>query len=129
MSPRWTKLLFAAAALYDGCLGLAFFFWSGRIFQAFGVTPPNHPGYVKFPALLLVTFALMFLQIARDPAGRRELIVYGICLKVSYSGLVFWYEATQGIPGMWIPWAWADIAFLALFTLALRPARADGKTS
>jgi hypothetical protein len=129
MSPRWMKPLFAVAALYDGCLGLAFFFFGDRIFQAFRVTPPNHPGYIKFPALLLVIFGLMFLQIARDPAGRRELIVYGICLKAAFSGLVFWYQATRGVPGMWIPWAWADLVFLVLFALALRPARAERKTS
>lgn len=123
MSPRWIKLLFAAAAVYEGGLGLAFLFWSGRVFQAFGVAPPNHPGYVQFPALLLLTFAFMFLRIARDPWKRRDLIVYGICLKASYSGLVFWYAATRGIPRMWLPWAWADLVFLVLFVLALRSAR------
>ena len=128
MSLRWTKLLFAVSAVYDGFLGLAFFLFSGRIFQAFGVPPPNHPGYVKFPALLLLTFGFMFLQIARDPERRRELIVYGICLKAAYSGLIFWYQATRGVPGMWIPWAWADLAFLVLYVLALRPARAAGRT-
>lgn len=49
MSLRWTKLLFAAAALYDGGLGLAFFFWSGRLFAAFGVTPPTTPATCSSP--------------------------------------------------------------------------------
>ena len=33
-------------------LGLAFLASPAAIFEVFGVTPPNHPGYVQFPALL-----------------------------------------------------------------------------
>ncbi len=127
MRGSWIRPLFVVAGLYDGALGVAFLFFARALFQHFGVTPPNHFGYVQFPALLLILFAVMFFAIAANPAGRRELIWYGIGLKAAYSGCVFFYEASEGIPSMWIPWAWADLAFLILFLLAwlqLRGAKA-----
>lgn len=120
MTKSWIKPLFVVAGLYDGLLALAFLLFTTPLFQWYEVTLPNHLGYVKFPALLLLIFAGMFFRIASDPATYRELMVYGICLKVAYSGTVFWYELTEGIPDMWIPWAWADLVFLVLFVAAWR---------
>lgn len=111
------KIFFVIAALYDGLLGLAFVFFNSEIFNFYGVTPPNHAAYVQFPALLLLIFAAMFMRIAKDPVKNRSLIPYGMGLKASYCALAFGHQATQGIPSMWIPWAWADLAFLVLFTL------------
>ena len=118
MNKKWVRILFLIAGLYDGLLGVAFLLFASAIFQWFGVTPPNHLAYVKFPALLLLVFAAMFFRIASDPLKNRELILYGVALKVAYSGTAFWYQITQGIPFMWIPWAWADLVFLVLFLVA-----------
>jgi hypothetical protein len=115
MKTNWIKPLFIIAGLYDAVLAIAFLFWASAIFQWYGVQPPNHLGYVKFPALLLLIFAAMFFRIASDPVKNRNLICYGIALKIAYCGTVFWYQLTEGVPSMWIPWAWADLAFLALF--------------
>ena len=112
------KVLFLVAAAYDGILGLAFLFASARLFDAFGVTPPNHWGYVHFPAALLVVFAVMFLAIARNPEGNRNLIPYGIMLKAAYCGVAIWHWATAGIPGMWKPFAITDLVFGVLFVWA-----------
>jgi hypothetical protein len=120
MQKGWIKLLYAGAGLYDGILGLAFLFFGRQLFEAFEVTPPNHFGYVQFPALLLIIFAVLFFQIATNPAKYRCLIPYGIGLKIAYVGIVFWYALTSGIPSMWMPWAWADLAFLLLFVAAWR---------
>jgi hypothetical protein len=120
MSASWIKPFFVLSALYDGILGIAFVFFWRAIFRWFGVEPPNHPAYVQFPALLLVIFAAMFLRIAKDPVGNRDLIPYGVALKVAYCGTAFWYQVTAGIPFMWIPWAWADLGFLVLFVVAWR---------
>src|ERR1700690_559067 len=114
----WTRPLFVIAALYDALLGLAFLFFPLGIFAHYGVEPPNHPAYVQFPALLLLIFAAMFLRIANEPAKNCDLIPYGIALKTSYSGIAFWYAMTQGIPSMWIPWAWADLVFLIVFVFS-----------
>ncbi len=111
-------VLFVIAALYDGSLGIAFLVVGGGIFQWFGVPPPNHPGYVQFPAALLVVFALMFLAVARNPVKNRGLIPYGMLLKVSYCGVVFFHWFTSGIPGMWKPFAIFDLVFFFLFAWA-----------
>ena len=82
MKSDWRKWLFTIAAIYDGLFGLIFFFSWRDVYRHFNVMPPNHEGYVKFPALLLIIFGAMFLQIARDPDRNRNLIAYGIALKV-----------------------------------------------
>lgn len=115
MNVTMVKVLFVIAAIYDGILGLLFLFAPGMAFEIFEVTPPNHFGYVQFPAVLLLIFAAMFYRIATDPVGNRFLMLYGVVLKAGYSGLVFYYMLTAGIPSMWVPWAWADLAFLVLF--------------
>lgn len=120
MGAAWLKPLFVVAGVYDGVLGLAFLAAGPRIYDAAGVTPPNHWAYVRFPALLLMLFGAMFLRIASDPVRRRELILYGVGLKVAYCGTVFWYQVREGIPFMWVPFAWADLVFLALFLVAFR---------
>lgn len=112
------RVLFAVAALYDGLLGLAFLIAGESIFTRFGVTPPNHWGYVQFPALLLITFGLMFLQIATHPGRNRNLIPYGVALKVSYCGVVFSHWLGAGIPPLWRPFAIADLVFAVLFVWA-----------
>jgi hypothetical protein len=107
--------LYVVAGLYDGILGAAFLFAWEAVFRYFEVTPPNHPGYVQFPALLLIVFALLFFAVAADPVKNRNLIPYGFLLKVAYCGTVFWHWLSHGIPDMWKPFAWIDLAFAVLF--------------
>lgn len=125
MSTSLVKALFVVAGIYEGLLGLAFLTLPLQIFEMFAVEPPNHLGYVQFPALLLVVFAVMFFKVASDPLKYRELIPYGCGLKMSYCGLVFYYDMSGGIPAMWIPFAWADLAFLVLFVLAWKGTRSE----
>jgi len=112
--------LFAIAAAYDGILGLAFLVAHEELFEWFKVPPPNHAAYIQFPAALLVTFGLMFAAVARDPQGNRNLIPYGMLLKVSYCGAAYWHWSRTGIPDMWKPWAFIDLVFLVLFYMAYR---------
>ena len=112
------RALFIVAAAYDGLLGAAFLVASPALFEWCDVTPPNHPGYVQFPAALLIVFALMFLAVAVNPAGNRNLIPYGILLKLSYCGVVLYHWLTAGIPGMWKPFCVIDLVFLILFVWA-----------
>jgi hypothetical protein len=112
------KALFWVAAVYDGILGAAFLIRPSGLYESFGVPPANHWGYVRFPAALLIVFALMFLAIARAPARNRNLIPYGILLKVSFCSVVFGYWMLRGIPGMWKPFAIADAVFGVLFVWA-----------
>lgn len=118
MNKRAIPILFRVAALYDGILGIAFLVAAPALFEWVGVTPPNHFGYVHFPAALLIVFALMFLSIARAPVVNRGLIQYGILLKVSYCAVAFYHWFTAGIPFIWKPFAIADLVFLVLFVFA-----------
>ena len=112
------SVLFIIAAIYDGVLGFTFLFAGNSIFSKFQVTPPNHWGYVQFPGALLLIFSLMFLSIAVKPIKNRNLIPYGILLKIAYCGVVFFYWLTSGIPIIWKPFAIVDVAFLILFIWA-----------
>ena len=112
------RILFTIAALYDGVLGIAFLFFGARVFERFGVVPPNHMGYVHFPATLLIVFAIMFLTIAASPNRHRNLIVYGIMLKICYCGVVTYHWMATGVPGMWKPFVAMDFVFAVLFVLA-----------
>jgi hypothetical protein len=126
--PKWISPLFVLAALYDGCLGLAFLVAPGRLFELCQVTPPNHLGYVQFPAALLLIFGLMFADVARNPIGRRHLIVYGILLKVAYCGVAGFHWAATDIPGMWKPFVVIDLVMGVLFAwayVALGKAQSD----
>jgi len=127
MTRSWIKILFVIAGIYDAGLGAAFLFFGADIFRVTGVTPPNHFGYIHFPALLLIIFGVMFFRIAADPVRNRELMLYGVALKASYSGVAFWYDVHGGIPALWMPWAWADLAFLALFLVAWKQTAAETK--
>jgi hypothetical protein len=120
------RVLFVLAGFYDGLLGLAFLAAGPALYGRFGVTPPNHWGYVQFPALLLIVFAIMFFAIAARPHARRELILYGIMLKISYCGVTLYHWLAGGLPGMWKPFTVADLTFLILFVWAFAAlARAD----
>jgi hypothetical protein len=117
---RPIRALFLIAAVYDGALGAIFLIAPGPVFQWANVTPPNHWAYVQFPAALLIIFALMFVAILSNPTGNRSLIVYGILLKLSYSGIAAWYWFTAGIPGLWKPFAVIDLVMAGLFVWSYR---------
>lgn len=114
----WIVPLFWIAALYDGVLGLAFLAGPAALFSRLGVTPPNHVGYVQFPAALLVIFALIFVRIAMNPPGNRGLIPYGMLLKLAYCGVVFYYWGEGSLSRIWKPFAVCDLVFFVLFALA-----------
>ena len=120
MRMKWISTVFIVVTVYDAVLGFAFLVVPHRVFDMFQVTPPNHMAYVQFPGLLLLLFAAMYATIAVDPVKYRVLIPFGAGLKIAYAGIVFVYNATSGIPSMWLPWAWIDLVFLLLFILAWR---------
>ena len=117
-SRQWIPSLFWLAAAYDGLLGLLFLTAGGWVFQATGTTPPNHQGYLQFPAALLVVFALMFASIAANPQAHRNLIPFGMLLKISYCGVVIHHWSSSGLPWIWKPFCIIDLAFLLLFIAA-----------
>lgn len=114
----WIRGLFWLAAAYGIAIGLGFLVLGDSVFERFAVEPPNHPGYYEFPALLLIVFGVMFARIALDPIAHRSWIWFGVALKGSYAGVVLTHQFTDGVPSMWLPFAFADLGFLVLFVVA-----------
>ncbi len=112
---RVVTIVFILSGIYDGILGAAFLLFPEKLFARYDVTPPNHWGYVQFPAMILLIFTLMFFAVAANPRANRNLIPYGVLLKIAYAATVFWYWAGPGIPDMWKPFAVADTLFAVAF--------------
>ncbi|MDA3837996.1 MAG: hypothetical protein PF574_03330 [Candidatus Delongbacteria bacterium] len=112
---KLVSVLFVIGGLYDGLLGLYFLMFPLKIFDIYEVTRPDHVGYIHFPALLLITFGIMFFQIASDPKKNENLIPYGILLKISFCSAVLYHWFDKGIPYFWKPFAFFDLGFLLLF--------------
>jgi len=112
------RLLFAVAGLYDFAIGLAFLCFGPQVFDAAEVPHPNHWGYLQFGSLLLVIFGMMFFAVAYKPVANRNLIPYGMLLKLSYTGLVAYYWVTTDCPFLFKPFAVIDAVMFVLFFLA-----------
>jgi hypothetical protein len=118
MALFWIRLLFAVAGVYDLLIGVAFLFFGQQIYDAAGVPHPNHWSYIQFSALLLVVFGIMFFAVAYAPQANRNLIPYGMLLKLSYVGLVAYYWVTTDVPLLFKPFAVIDAVMFVLFLLA-----------
>ncbi len=112
------RALFFVAAVYDFVLGLAFIAAGERLFNAVGVPLPNHWGYIHFCCLMLMIFGLMFLMIAVRPHANRNLIPYGMLLKVSYIAVTGYYWINGGIPWIFQPFLIIDAVMLLGFAWA-----------
>jgi hypothetical protein len=118
MTLSTVRLLFAIAGLYDFIIGILFLFFGPQLFETAGVPQPNHWGYIQFGSLLLVTFGIMFFAVAYDPVANRNLIPYGMLLKLSYTGLVTYYWVTTDCPLLFKPFAFIDAVMFVLFLVA-----------
>lgn len=119
MTAKWIRPMFWVAALYDLALGAAFLLAWRAIYAGFGVAPPNHPAYVQFAAAVVAIFGIGFGLVAQAPQRNRDLILLGILFKLAYVITVLSYWVRGQIPGMWVPFAWSDLAFALVFAAAL----------
>jgi len=97
----------------------AFIAAAPQIYARVGITPPNHWGYIHFAAGMLAIFGYMFLRIALSPVENRNLVPYGVLLKICYVATVAWHWYFGGIPAMWKYFAFADAVFAILFVWSL----------
>lgn len=116
----WIRILFAVTGAYDLILGAAFLVAAPALFETAGVPAPLHWGYVHFICCLLIIFGLMFFAVAAQPAANRNLIPFGILLKLSYVAVVTYYWAQQDVPYMFKPFVAIDAVMLVLFAIAYR---------
>jgi hypothetical protein len=87
------------------------------MFEYYATIPPNHFGYVQFPALILIIFGIMFFAIAKNPLKNRNLIPFGMLLKISYCSIVLYYWALGSVANMFLPFAIFDFIFLVIFLI------------
>ncbi len=120
MKREWIRPFFLLAAAYDIILGVVFLLAYPAVYGRFGVTLPNHPGYVQFAAAVVAIFGIGFWYVAQAPERNRDIIKLGVLLKLAYSGVVLGWWFQGQMPAMWLPFAWIDLAFLLAFIAALR---------
>jgi hypothetical protein len=120
MKREWIRPLFVFAATYDIILGVVFLLAYPAVYARFGVTLPNHPGYIQFAAAVVAIFGIGFWYVARAPERNRDIIKLGVLLKLAYSGVVLGWWFQGKLHGMFVPFAWIDLAFLLAFIAALR---------
>lgn len=106
-----TRILYGLGGLYTLAAGAAFALMPLWIYQQQAITPPNHPAYVQFPAVLLLIFGLMCLRSAWDPFRFREQILYVVAAKAGFVLVVGLHVLTGGLPMMWIVLAGIEFAF------------------
>ena len=120
MTKSTISLLYYIAGVYDFVIGVIFLFFGAQLFDLAGIPYPNHWGYVQFCSLMLMVFGSMFLTIGRDPIDNRNLMPFGMLLKISYVGIVSFYWSTTGCPFLFKPFVAIDFAMLVLFAMAFR---------
>ena len=129
MSLTITRLVFIVAGLYDFIIGLVFLFFGVSMFEWAKIPQPDHWAYIQFGALMLLIFGAMFFAIASKPVENRNLIPYGILLKICYVSIVGYYWATTGCPMLFKPFLFIDTVLLVLFVMAYFgsvPKRSEG---
>jgi hypothetical protein len=120
MTKAMISWLFCFAGVYDFVIGLVFLCAGEKLFAVAGLNPPNHWGYIQFCSLMLMVFGTMFFAIAKAPSSNRNLIPFGMLLKISYVSIVAYYWLTTGCPLLFKPFAVIDFAMLVLFAMAYR---------
>lgn len=118
MSAAAIRWVFLIAGIYDFAIGMVFLCWGPQLFTWANVPHPNHWAYIQFGSLLLLIFGVMFLTIASAPRTHRNLIPFGILLKVAYIGIVGYYSFSDQVPLLFQPFALIDAVMFVLFILA-----------
>ena len=119
------RKFFLFAAIYDGLLGLVFFLFYPRIYAGFGITLPNHPGYVQLPALFIAIMGLADYYVYRDMVRNRDIVKIRILMKLAYSLSCFYHYFFGSLPTLWVNIAVFNFVFLVPYILFLRASAAS----
>lgn len=129
MSLSLIRGTFLIAGLYDLIIGLAFCFQGRQIFEQAGVPLPDQWAYLYFGCFMLMIFGVMFFAVAYDPIANRNLMPFGMLLKLSYVGMVgYYWFVLDYCATLFKPFAVIDAVMLVLFVAAYvaRPAPGAG---
>ena len=116
MNLGFWKPFFLVAALYDGILGAAFFFFYNPIFHALGIQLPNNTSYIHITTAYVFVQGLSYWFVSRDPVKNVDIVKIGIVYKVIYVGLAFYYLAIGQLLSALFAWlGLTDLIFLVFF--------------
>jgi hypothetical protein len=118
MSLFQIRLIFVIAAVFDFLFVLGILVAGATILQWAGISVPDHWGPIQFGSLLLMIFGLMFAAVAFDPVSQRNLIRYGLLMKLNFCGLVAYYWMTSEVPILFRICAIADAILYVLFLVS-----------
>jgi hypothetical protein len=109
---KYYRILFTIAAFYDLVLGVAFTFFSVRVFAALGISDklPAFGGYLTLLGAFVLVIGIAYALISRGDLRRNaDLILVGTLYKLAYAATAFYYWAAGSLP---------HVAFAALFGVA-----------
>jgi len=92
MKINW-KTFFLIAALYDGLLGLVFFFLYNTLFPLLEITLPNNTSYIHLTAAFVFVQGVGYWIVFRDPDGNHGIVKLGVIYKSIFAGLAAYYWA------------------------------------
>ena len=121
---RVFKALFLVAALYDGILGLAFFFLYRPLFDALGIHVPDNTSYIHLTAGFVFVQGVGYWLVYRDMLRNVDIVKLGVVYKAIYIGVAAYYLAIGQLLDAVFAWFAAfDVGFLLLFVAFLVLAR------
>jgi hypothetical protein len=110
------KPFFLVAALYDGIIGAAFFFFYNPIFHALSIQLPNNTSYIHITTAYIFVQGLGYWFVSRNPAKNVDIVKIGIVYKVIYVGLALYYLVIGQLLSALFAWlALTDLIFLVFF--------------
>jgi len=121
--PKWIRAIFICAGLFESFNGLVFLIIPAKVFKAVNLTLPADIELLQLIALITLVFAVMYFNIAKNPAANRNLIPYAILGNVSFCLVVFFHRLTGDMPDVWVSTAFINLAFLTGFIMSYKALR------
>jgi hypothetical protein len=117
---NWLPLFFGFVGCIEFLIGGLFIFSADQVYQFFQLGTVPAYQYLQLPALLIMVFGIMMLNVARRPKQNQNLIFYINLFKISFIGVVVYNYLTKGLPWLWLAFVGFDLVYLVGFLLAYR---------
>ena len=118
--------LFLVAALYDFVLGFCFFvFWPFIFDHILKIPHPNYPAFYQAASAFIFNMGIGFYFVYRNMYQNVDIVKVGICFKLFYIGLAFYYVFVANMPWIFSIFGFLDLIFIVFFVLFLRAVRKE----